>query len=291
MNYKPLESTIYLGWIYTEARAYDAAEASFREAIARIREQQKKHGKRLADIDSGRGEDTPINELLTICYLLWSFSYSDRGVRLEKAVHLAQNARWLIQQLDQPKVQPYEATYFDCLGYAHLKMGQIEEAARELKHSVTLSVDAGAYTRLAEACLARATASPTVRDSCIAEARQCCAKARGADLRQQYSQVTRTSKTAWTSLPSPLNSSQCIQTTNNATLSPGFSRRCWTSRGRCPMLSEARRELQTDGRRPTTPSPACGPKPMLFTARRFPFGAGVGPARPALHRTVRGPGW
>jgi hypothetical protein len=112
-------------------------------------------------------------------------------VRLEKAVHLAQNARWLIQQLDQPKVQPYEATYFDCLGYAHLKMGQVEAAARELKHSVTLSVDAGAYTRLAEACLARATASPTVRDSCIAEARQCCAKARGADLRQQYSQVIK----------------------------------------------------------------------------------------------------
>jgi hypothetical protein len=31
-----------------------------------------------------------------------------------------------------------------------------------------------------------------------------------------------------------------------------------------------------------TPSPACGPKPMLFAARRFPFGGRrPGPPRPA----------
>jgi len=39
-----------------------------------------------------------------------------------------------------------------------------------------------------------------------------------------------------------------------------------------------------------TPSPACGPKPTLSTARRFPFG-GRRPGPPRLHRTVRGPGW
>jgi hypothetical protein len=34
-----------------------------------------------------------------------------------------------------------------------------------------------------------------------------------------------------------------------------------------------------------TPSPACGPKPMLFTARRFPFGG----RRPVPRRLVQTP--
>jgi tetratricopeptide (TPR) repeat protein len=111
-------------------------------------------------------------------------------VRLEKAVYLAQKARWPIQQLEKSKAL-YEAAYFDCLGYAHLKMGQIEEAERELKRSVALNADPGAYIHLAEACLARATAGPTVRDSCLSEARQCCARARDADLQRQYGQVIK----------------------------------------------------------------------------------------------------
>jgi tetratricopeptide (TPR) repeat protein len=186
MGYKPLESTVYLGWVHTEAQNYDAAEASFREAVSRIRGQQKQ-GRQLSNVDSGLGEETAMHELLVLTCLLWSFSYSDRGARLAKAEQLALRTRWLIQQLDAAKVQTFEATRLDCLGFARLRMGRISEAIKAFEASLALSADAGAWVRLAEAYTARA-ANRNLRESCLAKARDCCARSRIADLRQQYVQ-------------------------------------------------------------------------------------------------------
>ncbi len=187
MGYKPLESIVYLGWVHMEAKNYDAAEASFREALSRVRDQQKQ-GRQLSESDSGLGEEMSMNELLIMTYLLWSFSYSDRGARLSMAEQLTNKTRWLIQQLDASKAQQYESTRFDCLGYAQLRMGRVDEAAKEFERSLALSVDAGACVRLAEAYRRQATTDKTLQDSCVAKALECCARARDVDLRQQYGQ-------------------------------------------------------------------------------------------------------
>ena len=49
MGYKPLESTVYLGWAHMEVKNYDAAETSFREARSRVRTQQKQ-GRQLSEV-------------------------------------------------------------------------------------------------------------------------------------------------------------------------------------------------------------------------------------------------
>jgi len=187
MGYKPLESAVYLGWVHTEVKNYDAAETSFREAVSRIRDQQKL-GRQLKDIDSGLGEETPMNELLAMTYLVWSFSYSDRQVMLPKAEQLALRTQWLIQQLDPAKAQMLEATRLDCVGFARLRMGRLGDAVKAFEASLALSADAGVYVRLAEAYSAQAAANRLLRDSALAKARDCCGRARIADLRQQYIQ-------------------------------------------------------------------------------------------------------
>lgn len=185
MGYKPLESTVYLGWAHMEVKNYDAAETSFREARSRVRTQQKQ-GRQLSEVDSGLGEEMPLNELLIMTYFLWSFSYSDRGARPKKAEALARRARRLIPQLEASKAQAQEANYFGCLGYAQLRMGHFDEAARTLECSVALGIDAGNYIHLAEAYYEQAVRDKALRDSCVAKALKCCVLARDLDLRQQY---------------------------------------------------------------------------------------------------------
>ena len=199
MAYMPLESIVCLGQTHTEARNYDDAERSFREAVRRVRD-QRKQGKQYKESDSGLGEETPLNELLIENYLLWSFSYSDRRTNLRRAEQLARKAARLIRTLDPSKALQYESTYFDYLAYAKLRTGRVQEAIADFQQSLALGTGAGCCFRLAEAYSELAVTDATLRNSYISKALEYCERARDADLREKYSSRIQSLKARLTDL-------------------------------------------------------------------------------------------
>lgn len=180
IRFKPLESSMILGWAYFEAKAYDEAEQTFRKAVAEARKVKL----------PTKSADAPGEEmhLLFQTHIGWALSYAERSVNLQRALCLTRYANWLLAKTDKSSRQQDEADLHDCIGYIRLKEERVDEAIRELEQAVALAADGGAYFHLAQAYMARAQSDWSARTHWRAKAREACARARDADVRGRYSQ-------------------------------------------------------------------------------------------------------
>jgi tetratricopeptide (TPR) repeat protein len=187
MGFKPLESKVFLGWAYIEAKSYNDADQSFRDAVIEANKQRRKVGSAAARADAPGEEDT-INDLLVQILLSWARCYAKRGTNLKQAFRRAHAANRLIPSTTPSNRQNYQANYHSYLGWIQFMSGDIRQAVKELEQAVALSVDGEAYYHLAEAYFALAQGAVSGRAQWIGKAHDACVHAREADLRGVYRQ-------------------------------------------------------------------------------------------------------
>ncbi|WP_295431680.1 tetratricopeptide repeat protein [uncultured Thiodictyon sp.] len=185
MRYKPLESTVELCWTSVCAKAYNEAEAAFREAVTRVmaRRRQKRSGALAADFPE---EDT--NALLTQGYLQSAFAFAERGGNLEWAARRLRFAKRRTAHIVPARRTTFQAAYHDCQGWVLFHQEKWDQAIAELERATALVAESGTYYRLAYAYLRKGESDASERARWLERARRAGIHAREADLNGQYRQ-------------------------------------------------------------------------------------------------------
>jgi tetratricopeptide (TPR) repeat protein len=178
LGFRPLESSVCLGWTYLQAKAYDKAEEFLREELCaqikplRSLRWEKKH--RTFPFDQPvrlPGGDTPTDELLVRIYFYRALACARSGINLNKAARLGRMGYTFLGRVQASNRKELKAIYHLILGSVALKSGKIDLAIEELERSISMNLDMDCNLRLAEAYLARAQSEKENWEQWIGRAR------------------------------------------------------------------------------------------------------------------------
>jgi tetratricopeptide (TPR) repeat protein len=139
---KSLEAKIKLGWTYMEAKAYNKAEQTFRDAEKHFSENKPTCDKDRYFIEIQLGQAASIIER--------AVSVDKKNDCLKKPLELLKKAKKRIQKKG-PEHLWYSAVYYECMGRIAFKKGDIRLAILNLEQSVSRMSSPRVYYFLAQA--------------------------------------------------------------------------------------------------------------------------------------------
>ncbi len=191
---------LQLGHALLKNRDYETSEEAFEFIIKNCKCENKFYD----FIYNELGDKIVIGEILAWAYLGISFSYAERGVRLDKALDYTKKAEDLIKGLRPREEDPLametekrksriEAAIEDCRGWVYFKQNDLDNAIPHLENSISQIVKSQYYLHLATA-IERKLHSPNLdndnRYFLQAKAKDCCQNAVYADFKNEYSDQT-----------------------------------------------------------------------------------------------------
>lgn len=193
MGFKPLETRVQLGLTYTEAKAFDDAEDTFREALVEVERYKKGGGERSKYLNDT--EDKPVEDLLGMTYVGLAMTFAERRVNLKEALGLVERASELIAQAEQSSREEYqpESYQHECLGLIYLHDDAVDKAIEEFEKAIAVRVgglfdDGGVYYHLALAYMAQAQSKSADSAQSLTRVRERCVDASRASVRDVYSE-------------------------------------------------------------------------------------------------------